>query len=68
MKGISSIKVYMLRAPYIVCAFSLSRVIPLAIMKSSKNENAPWLTDFPDQREMHTKCTGELVKEKNKLP
>ena len=49
MKGISSIKVYMLRAPHIVCAFFLSCVILLAIMKSSKDENAPWLTDFPDQ-------------------
>ena len=39
----------MLCAPYIVYAFFLACVILLAIMKSSKNQNAPWLTDFPDQ-------------------
>lgn len=49
MRGISSIKVYMLGALHIVRAFFLSCVILLALMKPSKNSNALWLSDFPDQ-------------------
>lgn len=48
MKGISSIKVYMLRAPYIVRILSVT-CYSTCYNEIFKERKCPWLTDFPDQ-------------------